>query len=122
MTGEEIYNKALAITGYASSALSDLTAVNEQALHFVNIAYADLFYLKKAEGFLPLAQLSDSPDLSEAMTQDCIGYFVAALIANMLGCDEDYSLYKSTYEEKKKRFKSYSTITEISDVLPKEWD
>lgn len=122
MTAEEIYNKALAITGYASSGLSDLTKVNEQALNFVNIAYADLFYLKNSDGFKELGSLSDSPDLEEIQLQDCIGFYIAALIANMLGCDEEYNLYLKTYEEKKKRFKNHSKSSQITDVLPKEWD
>lgn len=122
MTAQEIYNKALAITGYASSELVDLTEVNSQALNFVNIAYADLFYIKNSDNFTEAEKLSDSIELEEILIQDCIAFYIAAMISNMVGCDEDYSFYLKIYEKKKKRFENRSVIGEIADALPKEWD
>lgn len=122
MTVQAIYQNALTITGYNFSELTDLRNANALAVSFVNNAYADLYYINNKEGFTPASSVSDEINLPENMLNDCISYYVAALIANLLGCAEDFSLYSEIYLKKKKKFLRHSQKDSVSDCFSKGWD
>ncbi|MBQ7128543.1 MAG: hypothetical protein IJO19_00965 [Clostridia bacterium] len=119
MTAQNIYQNALAITGYPYSELTDLSEAQTLAVNFVNIAYADLYYTRNDTGFSPITSITDTVDLPENMLNDCISYYVASLIANLLGCEDDFSVFSEVYLKKKQKFIKHSEKDSIVDCLPK---
>lgn len=119
MTAGKIYQNALAIAGYSYSELTDLSQANSLALNFVNIAYADLFFNLNGEGFTPVTSITDEVDLPENFLNDCISYYVASLVANLLGCEKDFFVFEEIYLKKKKTFLKHSKKDSVIDCFSK---
>ena len=57
MTGNELFNQALALTGYGGTTLVDASDIKERALSIIYAVYSDIYFLTKKDGFQKLSSL-----------------------------------------------------------------
>lgn len=119
MTGNELFNQALALTGYGGTALVDASDIKERALSIINAVYSDIYFLTKKDGFQKLSSLENTLDLTERETVDCAVYGVAKFLAKLLGTDDDYKVFSSIYCYKKTVISRKSGLSEVDDIFAK---
>ena len=119
-TGEEIKNRALVLLNYTDQNgrlnATMYTDIAARSLAIVNQIYADLWYALYSGGFEELATLTDEVRLPERVTNDCMPYGVAMLLAQSIGDADHQSMMADVYTQKRaalthRRFRK--------DVLPR---
>lgn len=122
MTAKEIFDEALTLTGYGITELFDSSDISSRALVIVNAVYSDVYFLNHKEGFEKIHSIDDTVNIGERELCDCMIYGIAAMIANILGSENDYKVFSSLYNYKKSLLLKKCEITQIQDTFVKGCD
>lgn len=117
MTGSEMMKKALTLLGYNDSTgeISGEQRFRSRALTVLNNIYADLFYIKHSESFVPLKQITDNIVLPERELNDVMPYGVAAFLAQSESDGDQQQIFISLYNSKRAALTQSETV---GDVIP----
>lgn len=115
MKAIEIYEKALKLLGYIFEDGSYDDSLNLKALSIINAVYADLYFLNKNDGFMPLKSLNDIPTLTERVINDVMPYGVAMHLALSVGDGLNNQIFATIYNSKRC---SIITVDTKTDVIP----
>ena len=115
MKAIDIYEKALKLLGYIFEDGTYDDSLNLKALSIVNAVYADLYFINKSDGYMPLKSLNDIPTLNERIITDIMPYGVAMHLALSVGDGLNNQIFTTIYNSKRC---SISTIDTKADVIP----
>lgn len=117
MSGSEMINKALVLLGYTDSTgeISGEQRFRSRALTVLNNIYADLFYIKHTDGFIPLSKITDNIELSERELNDVMPYGVAALLAQSESDGDQQQIFILLYNSKRA---ALTKSEAVGDVIP----
>lgn len=103
MTGQEAYEQALQLLGYAGTGDEQEAARRlTRSLAVVNQIYADLYVLEGADSpFQPLVSLPETLKLAAKTGYDVLPYGIAMLCAQNEGDGDQQALFAALYNRKR---------------------
>ena len=116
MTAKEIIKKAILMLGYNDIYGNTGDArLQAASLNAINMAYADLFYLTKNNGFVEISDAEQLIDLDEKVLNNVLPYGVAAHLAQSIGDMDNQQYFSYMYNQRRKTVVLANTI---QDVIP----
>lgn len=116
MTAKEVINKAIIMLGYNDiNGNTGDARLQTASLCAVNMAYADLFYLTKKEGFDEISDAEQIIDLDERTLNNVLPYGVAAHLAQSIGDTDNQQYFAIMFNQKRK---TVIPTNSIEDVFP----
>ena len=116
MTAKDIIRKAITMLGYNDIYGNTGDArLQTASLNAVNMAYSDLFYLNKKQGFQEISNAEQIIDLDERTLNNILPYGVAAHLAQSIGDTDNQQYFSVIFNQRRKTVVSADTI---QDALP----
>ena len=103
MTGQEAFEQAMGLLGYANgNGLRNDNALLQRALPILNAVYGDLYYVsEKKNPYKPIVSIAEEVPLPERVTNDCFVYGVAMWLAQSENDGDNQQLFASIYNQKR---------------------
>lgn len=125
MTGQEIYNRAMALLGYTdadgNTSTRQFAELHKNALLLVNQVCSELHYIET--GGAPydlLSSMGEQVTISDRTALDVAPYGVAMYAAQLAGDANNQGIYAMTYNQK--RSSVHRPTARVVEVFPKgEW-
>ena len=122
MTGHQIFEKSVRLSGLALGEFSAYTALTTVVCEVINPVFAELYYLLGKTDFVPLTDSEQEVLLDEQLIHDCLLYGVCAQLMFMFGAKEDYLIFREIYEQKRHRYFRSTKMGVVKDVFARGCD